>query len=79
MQLRSLPWRGGRYVVTAQCKETAWACGRLASQEHGELFWLEVVVPVGPGSWKSSPGKGHVAATALKKMLTISEKPGEVG
>lgn len=31
----------------------------------------------GPG--KASPGKGPAAATTLKKMLTISEEPEEVG
>lgn len=52
------PGKGGNYVVTAQWKETAWACGRLASQEHGEVFWLKVGVLVGQGRGKPLPVRG---------------------
>lgn len=58
MQWQSQPWKGSNYVVTAQWKETAWACGRLASQEHGEVFWLKVGVLVGQGRGKPLPVRG---------------------
>lgn len=58
MQWRSQPWRGSSYIITVQCKEAAWACGRLASQEHGEVFWLEVGVLVGQGPRRPLPVRG---------------------
>lgn len=41
-----------------QWRESAWACGLLASQDHGGHFRLESGCIRGPVSWKASPGTG---------------------